>query len=72
MPQYIFNKMPGPFYKQRLLSKEPCIDLGRVSDNYWTRRASRGPDRKTILKAEEVLDFLNLTKSTFAAFFKSN
>jgi hypothetical protein len=35
LPQYIFNKMPGPFYRQRLLSKEPCIDLGRVNDNHW-------------------------------------
>jgi hypothetical protein len=66
-PQYIFNKI-GPFYRQRLLSKEPCIDLGRVNDNHWARRANGGPDRKTILKAEEVLDFLNLTKSTFGAF----
>jgi hypothetical protein len=29
-PQCIFSKMPGPFYRQRLLSKDPYIDLGRV------------------------------------------
>jgi hypothetical protein len=68
LPQYIFNKMPGPFYRQRLLSKNPCIDLGRVSNNHWARRAIKGHDRKIILKAEELLDFLNLTKSTFGAF----
>jgi len=68
LPQYIFNKLPGPFYRQRLLSKEPCIDLGRVNDNHWARRANREPGRRTILKEEELLDFLNLTKSTFGAF----
>jgi hypothetical protein len=66
LPQCIFSKMPA--YRQRLLSKDPYIDLGRVSNNHWARRANRGHDRKTILEAEELLEFLDLTKSTFGAF----
>jgi len=68
LPQYKFNKMPCPFYRQRLLSIEPCIDLGRVNDNHWARRSYKGPGRKTILREEELSDFLNLTQSTFGAF----
>jgi hypothetical protein len=38
------------------------------SNNRWARCAYRGHDRKTILKVEELLDFLSLTKSTFGPF----
>ena len=65
LPQYIFSKVPGPFYRQRILSKNPYIDLGRVSNDHWAHRANRGQDRKTILKMEELLEFLDLAKSTF-------
>ncbi|MGC2684641.1 MAG: hypothetical protein WA323_22505 [Candidatus Nitrosopolaris sp.] len=68
LPQYIFSKVPGPFYRQRVLSKDPYIDLGKVSNDHWAHRANRGQDGKTILKMEELLEFLNLAKSTFGAF----
>lgn len=63
LPQYIFSRAPGPFYRQRVLSKDRYIDLGRVSNDHWAHRANR-----TILKMEELLEFLNLAKSTFGAF----
>jgi hypothetical protein len=68
LPQCIFSKVPGPFYRQRLLSKDPYIDLGRVSNNHWAQRASTAQDHKTILSTEELLDFLNHTKSSFGTF----
>jgi hypothetical protein len=68
LPQYKFSKMPGPSYRERSLSKDPYIDLGKVGNNHWAHRANRGNERKTILKAEELSDFLNLTRSTFGAF----
>ena len=53
---------------QRLSSKGPYIDLGRVNNDHWAHRAKSGQDRRTILKMEELLEFLNLATSTFAAF----
>jgi hypothetical protein len=68
LPQYIFSKVPGPFYRQRVLSKDRYIDLGRVSNDHWAHRSNRAKDQRIILKMEELLEFLNLAKSTFGAF----
>ena len=56
-----------PFSKM-VLSKDAHFDLGRVSNNHWAHRASTGQDHKTILSRQELVDFLNYTKSTFGAF----
>jgi hypothetical protein len=68
LPQYIVSEIPVPFSRERVLSKDPYIDLGKVGNNHWARRAKTAQDCKTILKMEELLEFLNLAKSTFGAF----
>jgi hypothetical protein len=68
LPQYILSELPVQFSRERVLSKDPYIDLGKVGNNHWARRANTGQEYKTILNMDELFEFLNLAKSTFGAF----
>jgi hypothetical protein len=57
-----------PFFRQRILSRDAHIDLGKVSNKHWAHRAIEGQGYKIVLSKEELADFLSLTKSTFGAF----
>jgi hypothetical protein len=46
-----------------------CINLGRLDNNHWAYRAlNENEDKGTAIDNNELLDFLNLAKSTFAPF----
>lgn len=66
--QHIIRKMPILFLSMLFSKQRTFIDLGGVSNDHWAHRAISGQDRKTILKMEELLEFLKLTKSSFGAF----
>ena len=45
------------------------INLGRLDNNHWVYRAlNENEDKKTVIDDNELLEFLNLAKSTFAPF----
>jgi hypothetical protein len=45
------------------------INLGRLDNNHWAYRAlNENEDKKTVIDDNELLEFLNLAKSTFAPF----
>jgi hypothetical protein len=45
------------------------INLGKIDKNHWAYRAlNENEDKKTVIDNNELLEFLNLTKSTFAPF----
>jgi hypothetical protein len=59
------RKMPMSDLLMFFFNQRTYIDLGRVSKDHWGHRAISGQDRKTILKMEELLEFLNLVLEPF-------